>query len=655
MGPEETAGQPTDPQQTAPGRPREAAANGYRVLARKYRPGTFSELIGQDALVRTLTNAIGSGRLAHAFIFTGVRGVGKTTTARILARALNCVDEGRTTPTPDPCGRCEPCLAIAADRHVDVLEMDAASRTGVDDIRELIDGVRYAPVSARFKVYIIDEVHMLSRNAFNALLKTLEEPPPHTKFIFATTEIRKVPVTVLSRCQRFDLPRVSHPELVQHFSTLVETEGAKAEPDAISLIARAADGSVRDGLSLLDQAIALASAGGETASVTVDSVRDMLGLADRTQVVDLFESAVTGDAVGALNGLASMLRAGADPLVILQDLLDVTHGLTRMSVVPATADSPELSDVERLRGADLAGRLSVPILTRTWQILLKGLGEVQAAPRPGAALEMVLIRLVHGAGLPTPEDVIRRLESAETGPQNQGPGRSGDRGAGPAGELSRAADSDAGSAMPARSAPVRDGAMAKARPQPASVPAPNPVPASVSDPEPAPQGAGMPKDFPGLVALFESHGDARLYSELYVNVHLVHYRPGRLEIRPRENAPANLAQDVMARLQDWTGQRWVVSVSGAPGQPTLRQQEQSDKEQALRSAELDPLVQAILATFPGAKVKDIHHMAGVEAMTRSEMAGDAGDGSPDASFETDPEGNGDFGLGWVEADETGDE
>ncbi|NBC31279.1 MAG: DNA polymerase III subunit gamma/tau, partial [Alphaproteobacteria bacterium] len=387
----------------AAGRAPDKSADGhYRVLARKYRPGTFAELIGQDTLVRTLTNAIGSGRLAHAFILTGVRGVGKTTTARILARALNCVGEGRTGPTADPCGVCEPCRAIAADRHVDVLEMDAASRTGVDDIRELIDGVRYAPVSARYKVYIIDEVHMLSKNAFNALLKTLEEPPPHTKFIFATTEIRKVPVTVLSRCQRFDLPRVSHAELVRHFSGICEKEGAVAEPDAITMITRAADGSVRDGLSLLDQAIALAGLTEGRLEVTAESVRGMLGLADRALVMDLFDAAVTGNAPATLDRLEAMIRAGADPLVILQDMLDITHGLTRLILVPAAAEGPELSEVERARATALAGQLSVPLLTRTWQVLLKGLGEVQAAPRPEAALEMVIIRLIHSAGLPTP-------------------------------------------------------------------------------------------------------------------------------------------------------------------------------------------------------------------------------------------------------------
>ncbi|MGH6932397.1 MAG: DNA polymerase III subunit gamma/tau, partial [Dongiaceae bacterium] len=379
----------------------------YRVLARKYRPATFADLIGQDAMVRTLTNAIASGRLAHAFMLTGVRGVGKTTTARIIARGLNCVGpDGTGGPTAEPCGKCDNCVAIAEDHHVDVMEMDAASRTGVENIRELLDGVRYRPVTARYKIYILDEIHMLSEKAFNALLKTLEEPPAHVKFIFATTEIRKVPVTVLSRCQRFDLRRIDVDTLIQLLSKVAAAEGARIAPAAIALIARAADGSARDGLSLLDQAIARAE--GEIGEV---EVRDMLGLADRTRLFDLYDQLMRGDAKAALETLADMYAAGADPAVLLQDLLELTHWLTRLRIVPALADQPGVPEVERTRGRDMAGKLSTAHLARAWQMLLKGLGEVLNAPSPLPAAEMVLIRLTHAAELPPPADLVRQIQS----------------------------------------------------------------------------------------------------------------------------------------------------------------------------------------------------------------------------------------------------
>src|SRR6266850_1801313 len=361
----------------APGRERvrsSAPAEPYRVLARKYRPQDFTGLIGQEALVKTLRNAFAAGRIAHAFMLTGVRGVGKTTTARIIARALNCIgpDGKRSWPTIDPCGVCEPCRAIAESRFIDVQEMDAASRTGIDDIREIIEGTRYAPASARYKVYIIDEVHMLSKQAFNGLLKTLEEPPPHVKFIFATTEIRKVPVTVLSRCQRFDLRRVEAETLVAHFARITEAEGAKLSEAALALIARAADGSVRDGLSLLDQAIAR---GEEKKEIGEATVREMLGLADRSQLFDLFERAMKGDAQGTLSLLAELYKSGADPVVVLQDLLGLTHWLTRVKLVPETVNDPALPETERTRGKALADALAIPVLARAWQMLLKGLGE----------------------------------------------------------------------------------------------------------------------------------------------------------------------------------------------------------------------------------------------------------------------------------------
>ncbi|MCA1974480.1 MAG: DNA polymerase III subunit gamma/tau, partial [Caenispirillum sp.] len=404
------------------------APAAYRVLARKYRPRDFSTLIGQDALVRTLSNAIASGRLAQAYVLTGVRGVGKTTTARIIARALNCIGpDGTGGPTVTPCGVCQHCTAISEDRHVDVLEMDAASRTGVNDIREILDGVRYRPTSARYKIYIVDEVHMLSTAAFNALLKTLEEPPEHVKFIFATTEIRKVPVTVLSRCQRFDLRRVEAETLAAHFAGIAEQEGAQIEPAALAMVARAADGSVRDGLSLLDQAIAH---GGGT--VTEAQVRDMLGLADRAVVFDLFDAAMSGDVSRALSLIADQYAAGADPTVILQDMLELTHWLTRLKIAPDGADDPMAGESERVRGKDMATRLHMAVLTRAWQMLLKGLNEARSAPSPLQAVEMAVIRLTYAAHLPSPAEVVEKLSAQQQAqpPQPPTPGGGGGGGGG---------------------------------------------------------------------------------------------------------------------------------------------------------------------------------------------------------------------------------
>jgi len=383
----------------------------YTVLARKYRPTSFDGLIGQEAMVRTLTNAIGSGRLAHAFVLTGVRGVGKTTTARIIARVLNCIgDDGNSGPTASPCGICEHCTAIAEDRHVDVLEMDAASRTGVDDIRELIEGVRYRPTSARYKVYIIDEVHMLSKNAFNALLKTLEEPPEHVKFIFATTEIRKIPVTVLSRCQRFDLRRVDGETLSNHFKGVAYNEGAEISEGALNLIARAADGSVRDGLSLLDQAIAHGSG-----AVDDQQIRDMLGLADRSQTFTLLEAVLKGDIAPALALFEQLYKDGADPSSVIEDLLEITHWLTRIKIAPSAADDPGVPEIERVNGKDMAERLTMAAIARAWQMLLKGLSEVRTAPSPAQAAEMVLVRLAYASDLPTPADALKAMKADGTG------------------------------------------------------------------------------------------------------------------------------------------------------------------------------------------------------------------------------------------------
>ncbi|MDR3514739.1 MAG: DNA polymerase III subunit gamma/tau [Azospirillaceae bacterium] len=563
----------------------------YRVLARKYRPSTFAELIGQEALVRTLTNAIRSGRIAQAFMLTGVRGVGKTTTARIIARALNCIGpDGTGGPTTEPCGHCEHCRAIAQDRHVDVMEMDAASRTSVDDIREIIDGVRYGAVSARYKIYIIDEVHMLSKNAFNALLKTLEEPPPHVKFVFATTEIRKVPVTVLSRCQRFDLRRVDGPTLITHFNRIAAQEAVAVDPDAMALIARAADGSVRDGLSLLDQAIAL---GGD--AVTALQVRDMLGLADRTIIVDLFAAAMSGQPAAALDIAADLHRAGADPLVIVQDLLDFTHFLTRCKVVPQTVADPGIPEAERDRGGDLARKLSMPVLARAWQMLLKGLGEVQSAPSPHQALEMVIIRLAYGANLPTPADLVRQIDAAAAsrppgGSSGGGEGVHG--GSNGTGAIRRDGGAVALAAVPRMIAPSQH-----------AEPAPLPV---MTMAEPETESAAMltpvPTSFRALVDLFAEHREGRLYGELFSAVHLVRLEPGMLEIRPSPAASANLANRVSSLLSEWTGRRWIVSVSGAPGEPTLNEQQHAAKARLLEEAARHPHVQAILQAFPGARI-----------------------------------------------------
>jgi len=572
----------------------------YRVLARKYRPRNFAEMIGQDAMVRTLTNAIAQGRLAHAFILTGVRGVGKTTTARILARVFNCIGpDGKGGPTVEPCGQCEPCRAIAEDRFVDVMEMDAASRTGVGDIRELIDGVRYAPVQARYKVYIIDEVHMLSTAAFNALLKTLEEPPPHVKFIFATTEIRKVPVTVLSRCQRFDLRRVEAETLAAHFGRIAQAEGAKLSGAALALIARAADGSVRDGLSLLDQAIARGEGNAEIGEATV---REMLGLADRSQLFDLFERAMKGDAQGTLLLLAELYKAGADPVVVLQDLLGLTHWLTRVKLVPETANDPALPETERTRGKALAEALAIPVLARAWQMLLKGLGETQMAPSPLQAAEMALIRLIHASSLPTPGDLVKRIEeqggAAAIAPAPRpaiGNGGNGARGHAASAVASGAAmgsQSGAGSG-------VQGGATTNALAV-ASQAEPQPTPSSLLIPD--------PQSFEALVAAVAKMREGMLHGHLLNDVHLVHFEPGRIEFRPGPGAPANLANRLGQLMSERTGRRWVVAISREAGQPTLREQAQAEDLRQRREASAHPLVQAVLKSFPNAAIEAIRQL-----------------------------------------------
>jgi DNA polymerase-3 subunit gamma/tau len=626
---------PTD----APPGPQTGSETAYRVLARKYRPTTFDQLIGQEALVRTLTNAVRNGRLAQAYMLTGVRGTGKTTTARLIARALNCVGpDGSGGVTISPCGVCEHCTAIMADRHVDVLEMDAASRTGVNDIREILDGVRYRPTSARYKVYIIDEVHMLSTPAFNALLKTLEEPPEHVKFIFATTEIRKVPVTVLSRCQRFDLRRVDQEELATHFGRIAEKEGGSVEPAALALIGRAADGSVRDGLSLLDQALAH----GEGA-VTEDQMREMLGLADRTRVFDLFESVMKGDIAAALELLSAQYALGADPLVVMQDLLDLTHWLTRLKVVKGGAEDPTMPEAERTRGREMAGGLSIATLTRAWQMLLKGLGEARSAHDPLQAVEMALIRLAYAADLPPPAEVVARVAG-----DGNGGGTGGARpptGGGTSGPRASASASASASA-PTGGPTARAGrdstvvALADSRPLPA-----DPPPAPSPERRDAARADG-PASFQAVADLARDRREGRLAKHLTHDVRLVHFEPGRIEINPGPEAPRDLAGRLSAALQDWTGRRWVVMVSDQPGEPTLH-------EQLHASVLADPLVRAALEVFPGASIGIVRTLT-VEADASADMGDDGGDVAAAGEFITEPDEDapafGAFGDGFGDDD-----
>ena len=563
------------------------AAKPYRVLARKYRPSSFEDLIGQEAVVRTVSNAFETGRIPQAWILTGVRGVGKTTTARILARALNyeLPDGSVKAPTIHMPVLGVHCRAIMESRHMDVLEMDAASHTGVDDVRQINDSVRYAPASARYKVYIIDEVHMLSTAAFNAFLKTLEEPPEHAKFVFATTEIRKVPVTVLSRCQRFDLRRVEADVLMAHLSNIAKKEGVEIEPEALGIIARAAEGSVRDSLSLLDQAIAHAAG-----AVRADDVRQMLGLADRTRVIDLFESLVRGDIAGAFREFREQYDTGADPIVVLSDLAEFVNFVTRVKIVPATADNVAFSETERVRARDFAAKLSMRVLSRMWQMLLKGISEAQGATRPAAAAEMVLVRIAYVADMPTPDEAIRMIEQnggsapvvAVTSPSRSVP----------------APTASASVSPQLRVPPAPRGSIeANARPQMA---------APVTDAQAA---ARRISSFPELVALAAEKRDLLIKSALEAEVRLVRIEDGRLEVALERNASRTLVNDLSRKLEQWTGKRWTVIVSNEAGQPTLREQNLVEKNQRERAAESDPRVKEVLARFPGTKVVEVRKLA----------------------------------------------
>src|SRR4051812_48222034 len=564
----------------------------YRVLARKYRPQDFTGLIGQDAIVRTLSNAFASGRIAHAFMLTGVRGVGKTTTARIIARALNCIgpDGTRKEPTIHPCGLCEPCVGIAESRHMDVQEMDGASNNGVEEVRQIIDSVRYAPASARYKVYIIDEVHMLSKAAFNALLKTLEEPPPHVKFVFATTEIRKVPVTILSRCQKFDLRRIETPVLVAHLRGIAEKEKIEIEDAALALIARAAEGSVRDSLSLLDQAIAHE----DGHAITAEAVRGMLGLADRGRVLDLFEKLMAGDIAAALSDLTQLYDCGAAPLAVMQDLLETPHFLTRVKVAPGAEVFFDGGRAEARRAAGMAAKLPMPALTRAWQMLLKGLLEVRDATRPIQAAEMALLRLAYAADLPPTDKLVRDLmDDRSTQRASPSPSDAGNfQGSGPRASISP---------TPALSAKMGERENA----------------AAATAPKFETNAAPLFRSLEELAALAAQKGASVLKVHIENDMHLIRLEPRRIEFRPTGKAPHTLAADLAQKLKDWTGMRWVVSVSREGGAPTVAEARKAAAQAKLDAIAQEPMVRAVLDRFPGAEIVGVHDR---QAETEAEAA-----------------------------------
>ena len=586
----------------------------YQVLARKYRPETFADLVGQDAMVQTLRNAFEADRIAQAFIMTGIRGTGKTTTARIIAKGMNCIGpDDKSGPTIDPCGSCEHCTAIMEGRHIDVMEIDAASRTGVGDIREIIDSVAYRAASARYKIYIIDEVHMLSTNAFNALLKTLEEPPAHVKFIFATTEIRKVPVTVLSRCQRFDLRRIEPDVMISMLQRIAKTEGAEITEEALGLITRAAEGSARDAQSLLDQAISHGA--GET---TADQVRAMLGLADRGRVLDLFDLILRGDAEGALGELSAQYAAGADPMAVLRDLAEVSHWVSIIKVTPVAAEDPTVSPDERSRGLVMAERLPMRVLSRMWQMLLTALEEVGRAPNAMMAAEMALIRLTHVADLPTPDELIRKLQNTPVPtPEPQNAGTPHGAGGGP---RQSAAVSALQAANP--SAYAADTMAPRAQRSSGAT-------ASAAQAEaPATETLARFARFEDVLELIRHHRDVKLLVDVETSLRLVSYSPGRIEFEPTEKAPRDLAQRLGSRLQTWTGQRWAVSI-GANGTSTIAEVRDAAALALKEQAKAHPLVQAVLVAFPKAQISDIR--------TAKDIAAEAQiDALPEVEDEWDP-------------------
>ena len=572
----------------------------YQVLARKYRPETFADMVGQDAMVRTLKNAFAADRIAQAFIMTGIRGTGKTTTARIIAKGMNCIGpDGTGGPTTEPCGQCEHCVAIMEGRHVDVMEMDAASRTGVGDIREIIDSVHYRAASARFKIYIIDEVHMLSKNAFNALLKTLEEPPEHVKFIFATTEIRQVPVTVLSRCQRFDLRRIEPETQIALLRKIATAEGAEITDEALALITRAAEGSARDAQSLLDQAISHGA--GET---TADQVRAMLGLADRGRVLDLFDMILRGEAAAALTELSGQYADGADPMAVLRDLAEVCHWISVIKITPEAAEDPTIGPDERTRGQAMAADLPMRVMSRMWQMLLKALEEVAMAPNAMMAAEMAVIRLTHVADLPSPEELVRKLQDATPPP-----------GSGPAGGRA-APQAGATSAMGSTPAPTHT--------------APSGPTASGAQTAVALEADALQHyaRFEDVVELIRIHRDVKLLVEVETGLRLVSYQPGRIEVNPTGDAARDLVGRLGARLQAWTGNRWAISVADGGG-PTIAETRDAAENALLQEAQDHPLVKAVIAAFPKAKITEIR--------TEAEKEQDAlTDALPEVDDEWDP-------------------
>ncbi|SHJ58366.1 DNA polymerase-3 subunit gamma/tau [Shimia gijangensis] len=572
---------------------------GYQVLARKYRPETFADLVGQDAMVRTLKNAFEADRIAQAFIMTGIRGTGKTTTARIIAKGMNCIGpDGAGGPTTEPCGECENCVAIMEGRHVDVMEMDAASRTGVNDIREIIDSVHYRAASARYKIYIIDEVHMLSTSAFNALLKTLEEPPAHVKFVFATTEIRKVPVTVLSRCQRFDLRRIEPEDMIAMLRRIAIAESAEITDDALALITRAAEGSARDAQSLLDQAISHGA--GETSA---EQVRAMLGLADRGRVLDLFDMIMQGDAGGALAELSAQYADGADPMAVLRDLAEITHWVSVVQITPDAADDPTIGPDERARGQTMAHKLPMRVLTRMWQMLLKALEEVAAAPNAMMAAEMAIIRLTHVADLPSPEELLRKLKDTPVPPAPSG---------GPGG----GAPTSGGTGR---------GAQAVSTTQTAGAPG-GTVTALAQQPETA---LARFATFDHVIELIRKNRDGKLLMDIEADMRLVSYRPGRIEFVPTATAPSDLAQRLGARLQSWTGNRWAVIIVNEGGTETIVEKRNAARTALEAEALKHPMVQAVKDAFPRAKIIDIK--------TQQEIVAEAqADALPEVDEEWDP-------------------
>lgn len=552
----------------------------YQVLARKYRPETFADLVGQDAMVRTLRNAFEADRIAQAFMMTGIRGTGKTTTARIIAKGMNCIGpDGNGGPTTDPCGQCEHCVAIMEGRHVDVMEMDAASNTGVANIREIIDSVHYRAASARFKIYIIDEVHMLSTGAFNALLKTLEEPPEHVKFIFATTEIRKVPVTVLSRCQRFDLRRIEPEVMIALLRKISDAEGAQISDEALALITRAAEGSARDAQSLLDQAISHGA--GETSA---EQVRAMLGLADRGRVLDLFDMILRGDASGALTELSAQYADGADPMAVLRDLAEIAHWVSVIKITPDTSDDPTISLDERTRGQQMATQLPMRVLSRFWQMLLKALEEVRIAPNAMMAAEMAVIRLTHVADLPTPDELVKKLKDATPPP----PTSPGSGGAGTSRGIAGTTARSDNMAAPTHSGPAGPSASG--------------AQAAIALANDALAHYGR---FEDVVELIRRHRDIKLLVEVETGLRLVNYQPGRIEVNPTDDAATDLIGRLGSRLQAWTGNRWAISVSTEQGEPTIAELRDAQELAIKQSAQEHPLVQAVIAAFPKARITEI--------------------------------------------------